>query len=217
MAKIATPSESRYTDNHMTGDQIAEHNRIFQEATEILKGRIRLDEHAGTRTVTERDWGDLERAIQLLQRVLELNPENWASMWFIGKIYQRFDNHSAAYDWFKRSYAINPSQPDVAREASISAAEIGEADAAIKFAYRAIQIAPGNSGLYANLAVANLQAGRLEEADVAVRQALAGNPTDDLSKTVAAMIKHFRDTGITPPVSTTALLNYWRRIGQKSR
>ena len=196
---------------------IAEHNRLFQEAAELIKGEIPLH---GQPDLPEPGWlltRKLRHAITLFERVLEMNPDNWSAMWLVGKVYQRFRNTSVALSWFERSAQINLSQPDVAREASICAMEIGRTEVAIAFAERAARIQPANPGLHANLALAYLLAGRVTDAQTAVRQALVGDPSDSISQTIQAMVQYFASSGEVPPTSGPSLTKYWNKNGKQPR
>ena len=150
----------------------------------------------------------LKRAISLFQRVLELNPRNWSALWLIGKVHQRLGDQAAALSAFERAYQINPRQPDIAREASMSATEIGRTDAAILFGLRATEIEPANAGLHANLALTYLLAARLAEAQASINRSLALDPNDKISKTIATAIEHFVASGHAPPSSTRELSRY---------
>jgi tetratricopeptide (TPR) repeat protein len=132
-------------------------------------------------------------------------------MWFTGKVYQCCHDQATALAWFERAYQINASEADVAREASTCAMELARHDTAIGFAHRAVQIAPANPGLHANLALAYLLAGRIPEAQNEIGCAVATDPTDIISKTIDSMTKHFAANGRTPPATTPALLTYWAK------
>jgi tetratricopeptide (TPR) repeat protein len=199
----------------ITDELAAEHDRIFQEARAATGGQIPLHGQSDMPVPSWLSAQKLRHAIALFERVLQINPENWSAMWFIGKIHQRFRNTSEALSWFERSYQVNPSQPDIAREASLCAMEIGRHDAAISLAHRATQIEPTNAGLHANLALAYLLAGRLSDAQMAVERASASDPSDTISQTIRAMIQHFAANGRVPPATTPALLGYWRTARKK--
>jgi tetratricopeptide (TPR) repeat protein len=195
----------------MTAEEIKRHDELFREAVGLAEQRIQVHSRR-IRSPDSSDRQTLENALHLFEQVIQLNERNWAAMWFIGKIHQRLGDHNAAYDSFKASYSINPSQMDVAREAAIAAAEIGEIDAAIVFAHRAVQLAPQDAGLHANLALANLLSGRLSAAAAEISRALAIHRSDVASRTVAQMIAHFQAKGTTPPRSTPELITYWNRL-----
>lgn len=118
----------------MNSDLIPEHNLPLKEASLIIRDQIPL---LGKPELPAPGWflrRRLRHAITLYERVLEMNPTNWSAMWFIGKIHQRFCELPEALIWFERSHRTNPSQPDVVREASICAMEIGSAGKAIEYA-----------------------------------------------------------------------------------
>src|ERR1043166_1048945 len=195
----------------MTDEQIAEHDRVFQEAAGIVKDEILLQKRSD---ISAPDWflrRKLNRALSLFERVIHLNPENWSAMWLSGKVCQRLNDPDTALSWFERAYQINPSRPDVAREASICAMDSGRHDAAITFAHRAVQIEPTNPGLHANLALSSLLAARIPDAQASIDSALSGDPKDNISQTIAAMIRHFTSKGSKPPTTAPVLLAYWAK------
>ena len=190
---------------------VPEHNRLFKEASTIIQGQIPLH---GQPQLPKPSWllaRKLRHAIALYRRVLDINPTNWSAMWLVGKIHQRFHELPEALTWFERSHQTNPSQPDVVREASICAMEIGSAEKAIEYSLRATQIQPSDPGLRANLALAYLLAGRITEAQKSVEEALTIEPRDKISQTIGSMIGHFAANGRVPPTTAPALLKYWER------
>jgi Flp pilus assembly protein TadD len=134
-------------------------------------------------------------------------------MWMQGKVYQVLGNDSEALRLFLRALEINPSQVDVAREASISAMAINRSEDAIYYARRALQSQPSNVGLKANLALALLLAGKLPEAKEVIDNAVATGKADTITRTLSSMIEHFIATGEKPPTTATALEDYWRNMG----
>jgi tetratricopeptide (TPR) repeat protein len=195
----------------LTEQQRLEHNQSFEEASALIKDEIPLHERPN---MPEPGWllrRRLKRALSLFDRVLQLNPENWSALWLVGKVHQRLRDYTAALSWFERAYQVNPSQPDVAREASMCAMDVGRHDAAIVFAHRATQIDPANAGLHANFALAYLLAGHLPDARASIERSLAAEQNDKISRTIEAIIQHFAANGRTPPTTTPALQDYWRK------
>ncbi len=200
----------------LTEQQRLEHNKAFEEAAAIVKNEILIHEHP---QMPKPGWflrRKLNHALSLFDHVLELNPENWPAMWNVGKVHQRFGDYVTALSWFERAYQINPSQPDVAREAALCAMEIGRHDAAIVFAHRSVQIEPNNGGRHANLALAYLLANRTSDAQASIDHALAADPSDKICQRIKAIIQHFNTNGRTPPTTTPTLLEYWQKNAPKS-
>lgn len=197
----------------MTPAEVEEHNRAFQDGSELVKGELLLTGSRAPACVDQSCRARLERALCLFARVLEINPKNWAAMWLAGKLHQRLGDDSAALAWFSKAHSENPSQPDVAREASICAMALGRSTDAIYYAQRALHSKPSDSGLQANLALAFLLAGRLDEAKTAVVKALAIDASDSVSQTIRSMTDHFADCRKRPPSTTAALDKYWKQVG----
>ena len=198
----------------MTPEQIEEHNRIYREAAHLAQGEIILQERRAAVSVDRSTRTNLERALKLFARVLEIHPENWSAMWFLGKIHQRLGNYPAALTWFVGAHGISPSQHGVTREASICAMHIGRSQDAFRYALAALQAQPSNFGLQANLALALLLANRLDEAKSAIDISLVGDPSDVSSQTIRLMVQHFIAVGQRPPSSTPELEVYWKtKIG----
>ncbi len=190
---------------------VAEHNRLYSDALKASMNEIPLADRPHMPAPGWLTAYKLRRAIALFKRALQINPQNWNAMWFIGKLEQRLRNWEEAFDYHVRAYQINPTQPDVAREASLSAMALGRTDEAIRIAHAASSLQPSNAGLSANLALAYLLAGRVSDAHVAIDQALSQDPNDAVSETLEAMIRHFESYGRVPPNTTSKLENYWQQ------
>src|SRR3954451_22063581 len=68
----------------------------------------------------------LKMARKLLGIVIAKMPRSWNSLWIAGKIHERMKEYRLALDCFKQGLAANPSQPDLAVEASLAAVYLGE-------------------------------------------------------------------------------------------
>lgn len=111
-------------------------------------------------------------------------------MWQLGKIYQRLGQHDEASLWFDRAFEVNPTQPDVAREAGLAALEAGRyRDGACLFLV-AIQSSPGDGGLRANLALAYLLDSRREDALREAELAAKQDPSDAVSANVLRLVRN---------------------------
>lgn len=198
----------------MTEEERTEHNRTFEEAAAIV--RSELPGEAGD-DLPSPGWfarRKLARALMLFERVVSLNPKNWSAHWMMGRVHLVLKDTPMALECFERAHTANPSQPEVARQASRCAMDLGRHEAAFGFAQRAVQIDPNSAALRYNLALACLLAGQLPEAQLAVSQAIAGEPSNTTTQELRAIIQHFATQGGTPPATTAALFEYWRERGK---
>jgi tetratricopeptide (TPR) repeat protein len=169
-------------------DAESEHNRLYREALAAVRPLIEVHGRP-VQKPTAAQQSELRRGIGLFDRVLHINPRNWAAIWLVGKAYQRLREFDHALDWFSRAHNINPSQPDVSREAAIAAMELGRPLDAIPFCESAIKAKPSDPGLYANLALAILFSGDANRAEMIVRDALHRDPADKITLHIAEVCR----------------------------
>jgi tetratricopeptide (TPR) repeat protein len=127
-------------------------------------------------------------ARKLLGIVITDIPRSWNSLWIAGKIHERLQEYRLALDCFERGLAANPSQPDLAIEASLAAVYLGAGLEAEKYAKVAVAARPTDPGHRADMALALLVAGKPQEAQLAVEEALKLAPDDNVTKALHCLI-----------------------------
>lgn len=169
-----------------------EHDRLYAEAVEFCRQLIVIAGRA-QHGLSSQEKRQLEDASALFRRVVEINNQNWSAMWHLGKIYQRLGNYQVALEHFASAHKVKPDQPDVAREAAITALQAGLPQDAVEYCKRAIENNPYDPGLKANLALAFLFSERPKEAQAVVIEALNENPDDQITERLAKLIKEVLD------------------------
>lgn len=164
-----------------------EHNAAFKRGAALISPNMELLDRAGKSDAKAR--AEITEGIRYLNAVTEYNPENWAAFWIKGKGYQSLGDWTAANAEFKKSFEQQDQNPDVAREYALSCMELGLSDEAIKAAVHAVKTDPADSGLQANLALAYLIGGKIEEAKKAIAISLEKSPDDKISQTVKTVIE----------------------------
>jgi Flp pilus assembly protein TadD len=129
-----------------------------------------------------------QKAISLFEQALAIKPDNWASMWALGKIYQRMGDDATALEWFTKAHRIEPTKPDIIREASLCAMNLGKGKEAVGFTSAAIELNPDAAGLVANLALALLLDNRPQEAKEKAEHAVNANSKDVVPRNVLQFI-----------------------------
>jgi tetratricopeptide (TPR) repeat protein len=166
----------------------ARHGELYKQACRLIEGLILLSNEE-PQPLDPLQRQRLEDAIPLFIEVVAINPGNWAAMWMLGKVYQRLGEYQHGLTWFSRAHRVNSDQPDVAREASIAAMDLGRAEEAIPFCERAIETNPDDAGLRANLALALLFSGKPGEARTVAQEALARDPADKITAHIVRIIE----------------------------
>ena len=114
------------------------------------------------------------RAIALYDEALAIVPTDDRALLWKGKCEQAIGRAPQALDSYARGFLANPSNADLAREASITACELRRFDVAAYYAREALRLQPDGEGLQTNLALACLFGGddvsALRAAEEAKRQ-----------------------------------------------
>jgi Flp pilus assembly protein TadD len=161
---------------------VHEHNRLYREAVDLITPRLRTAE-CPEPAMDGDTVEELTRAVELLDRVVELNPGNASAYWFRGKAQQVLEDPESALKSFVRSYEYRPSA-EAASEAGISAMEMGDHALGVGLLRMGLQLRPDDPGLLANLGLALLFDGRPVEARPELLKALSLAPQDRTSRSL---------------------------------
>jgi len=171
----------------LTEDQREEHNQLWNQASSIVE-ELKLYARVPPYKPGFFEARKMRKAIALLDKVLALHPGNAAALWMQGKIQQLLGDLEASLDRFAKACLIDPNNADFAREAGISATELGKLDVAVFYAQEALKARPGDAGLRTNLAVAHLFAGNLAAAQMEISDARTAEPDDPVTRSVWVLV-----------------------------
>ncbi len=197
---VAIPSETHaskppepYTD--------ADHDRIYQQGCDLISPYMQIvgkeARPAGTREARQ----SLMQGISLLEQVVHMNPDNWSAYWVIGKAYQALQDSKKACDAFGRSFALQKNHADVAREYMLESLNVGRTAQAVDAAEHGARIRPNDAGLLANLALAYLLDGKIEDALRSIEKSIELAPDDEISKNLRTIVRDVQDGKRTQPQS----------------
>jgi Flp pilus assembly protein TadD len=189
----------------MPTDPTLVHDQLFARATGLAQRFIVVGAPLSLRRLGWLERWRLSRCLKLFDRVLELNPQNWAARWTQGKVLQRLGRHADALRRFEAAHQMNPAQSDVAREAGIEAGALGEARLAVKYCEVAASLRPTDAGLVSNLALAFLINGELDRAMATAGAATLMNPKDDVSASLRRLIEDVASGRRPLPKSTSEI------------
>ncbi|MDP6634438.1 MAG: tetratricopeptide repeat protein [Phycisphaerae bacterium] len=176
-----------------TQAEIDKHDALVERADKLCQGMLLIHDSYPPNRLGWFGRRKLRKAILCFEEALRMNPQAWASMWRLGKIHQRLGDHSTSLRWFSRAHKVNPTQPDVAREAGLAALDCGQAKAALKFCQAAVDNSPDDAGLVCNLALAHMLCGDDQAALQCVTRAVEADPNDKVSANVRKLVCDVRD------------------------
>jgi tetratricopeptide (TPR) repeat protein len=159
------------------------HDRLYKQAMVLVDGELPLH---GMR---QRPPGfflrrRLQKGVALLDQVIEINPRNWAALWVAGMTLRRLGDHAGSLDRLARACEFSGGNPDVPREAGLSAMNAGQFDESIRFTTHAMRLAPDDAGLIANLALAHLLNQSPAEASRFAEEAVRMSPEDAINRKI---------------------------------
>lgn len=183
-----------------------EHDRLYQEGLDLINPYMHIVGRDHQSADTEKAHDELSRGKDLLQQVLKINPGNGSAWWIIGKAEQVLKDTEAACDAFRKAYQLRNDNADTAREYMFECLKLGRTKQAIAAARHARELKPNDMGLVANLGLALMIGGELEEAAETIEVALAGAPDDPISQKLKQRIADIR-AGIKPQPHNLGDLN----------
>ena len=122
-----------------TLEQADRHNELTAKGWDIIRENIFIHESENQGPPADSGQTELESATNFFLEALKINPEGWSSMWALGKVYQRLGQHDESLDWFGKALKLNPSQPNVAREAGLAALDVGEIPSGLQYCLLAVE------------------------------------------------------------------------------
>ena len=188
-----------------------EAQKLWEKACALTKGELILHENQGRKPPGFWTRLKLKRAVNLLEKVLQLAQNHWNSMWILGKTVQRLGDERAAFDWFVKAWDQTPRNIDVAREAALSAMHLGLARHAIEYCEEALKLEPNDPGMICNLALALIHDGKPSEALVKAKVAVDGNPNDTVSVNVMRLAQHLVQTMTPSPRNSAEIQDFCRK------
>ncbi|MEZ4851188.1 MAG: tetratricopeptide repeat protein [Bacteroidia bacterium] len=173
--------------HNLTDDQVKAFNFHYKKAGELSKELVILNgnEQLKLNFLKRRK---INKAIKHYNKCVQLVPDHWPSMWLMAKLYQSLGESEKALLLFEDALELEKENPDIAREASISAMNAGKVEEAIKYSEEAINRAPENAGLMANHALNLLIAEKDHDALNWIKKAIEISPYDPINLNVNDLI-----------------------------
>lgn len=168
---------------NLTNQQVSEFNAAYELACRKMKGLVILEEYR------KNEMNFFERirakkAIKAFEQALLIYPEHWASMLFLGKIYQRMNMHEKSLAYFESALKFEHENHNIPQEASLAAMHLNKIDKAIEYSREALRRKPADPALLGNHSMNLFIAGLDQEALETINIALTINPDDEINQRV---------------------------------
>lgn len=190
-------------DQNLTAVEAAEYTKVYKKGSDLVMRHINLHDHQPAPAPTRE--AELREGLGSLQRAVALQPKSWPAHWLIGKGYQALDDHPRAYEAFRQATRLCTENADLPRELCLECFELGKFWEAVEAARMAVRVERADPGLQANLALALLLAGDVDEALDQAEQAVARNPRDEINRNLLTIVQEIKE-GRRPQPRTLAEL-----------
>lgn len=129
-----------------------------------------------------------KKAIKHYSECLSMIPNHWQTNFLIAKVYQAMSENIKALEHFESAIKIEKTNPDLPREASISAMDSGNVKLAVEYSQEAIKRESNDAGLYCNHAINLMVLGNDDEAKTYIERAMEIEPSDEINKNACSLI-----------------------------
>jgi tetratricopeptide (TPR) repeat protein len=172
----------------LTENQISEFNHHYNKACNLQKGIILID---GYKNKDLGFFGKMraKKALKSFNSALEIYPESWQSLFFVGKIFQRLKEYEASMVYIERAMVYEKNHV-LYQEASLVAMHLQQIDKAIELSKTSIEISPENFALLGNHSMNLLVDGHDNEAMEIIEKALLINPNDSMNINIKKKIEN---------------------------
>jgi tetratricopeptide (TPR) repeat protein len=195
--------------------------RMYSEALARYENALRLDpknavyhEQMGR---LWRDWGYLQRGVDVLKTALELDPGFFEAWNTLGTIFDRQANHAEAQRAFAQALSLNADLDYVHSNLCFSYLQSGKVEEAVRHGERAIHLNPTMPFAHNNLAIAY---GILGDLDRSLAEFKEGGDEAGARNNLGLILlkreqfteamEQFKLAGRLRPFYKEAATNYWR-------
>jgi Flp pilus assembly protein TadD len=197
--RCPTPHNNVFAVTPVDEETVQLHNTLMRGAADILLPYLSVAERKEKDATAPEDRAAVQRGIEMLERVLQINPQNWSASWFLGMAFNVLVRLDDAYQAFARAYSLHQDNPDVGRQLVLACLSLGKATEALNVSSQLLARWPDDSGFLANHALACLINNRVSDAVAAITRSLELNPDDPISRNVQKVILECQTGRRSPP------------------
>ena len=172
---------------NLTNHEINDFNREYKIASQKIDGIIILDNYR-PKKISFFEKLRAKKSIKHFERALKIMPEHFASLFFLGKIYQRLEEYEKSLVYFEKALEFEKENYSLPQEASLVAMHLNKIEKAIQFSLEALKRNPSNFALMGNHSMNLLIAGKDKEAIEQIEIALKLNPDDLVNNNIKRKI-----------------------------
>jgi tetratricopeptide (TPR) repeat protein len=172
---------------NLTDQQIAVFNDKYQKACDKMEGIVILENYRPS-GIGFFEKIRAKKAIKYFEEALEIEPNHYQSLFFLGKIYQRFGEYDKSLSLFEKVMQLEKENHNSPLEASLVAMHLNQLDKALEYSNEGLRRKPNDFALLGNHSMNLLIAGKDQETKETIVKAITLNPTDEINKRIQSKI-----------------------------
>lgn len=169
---------------------------LFQQAGAIVTANLR---NPGSSPAPAEVAVEIQRAIEMLETIVERSSESWRVHWLLGKAWHALGKSELAFVSLSKAFELEKQESVIPRELCGICLELGRGSDAVRISEHAIGLEPQNPELLGNLAVAHLIDGKHKQAQATIEAALKQNPNDPINQTLKRVVADVMNGRRTQP------------------
>jgi tetratricopeptide (TPR) repeat protein len=118
---------SEENNMNLKNETVDEYNKYYDLATEEIKGLLVMGK-GKYMPLEASEEARVHQAIWYFRKALAIYNGHWPCMFFLGKLYQRLDQHETAIGYFEKALKLDSENHNIPQEASISGMYLNKGD-----------------------------------------------------------------------------------------
>ncbi len=165
---------------NLTEKEINKFNSFYDDACKKMEGLIILEGYT-PKSPNFFEKRKIKKSIDIFKKALEIVPEHFPSLFFIGKLYQRLGKYEDSLSYFEKALIYEHNNHTLPQEASLVAMHLNNTEKALEYSLEAVRRKPDNIGVLGNHSMNLLIFGKDEEALLFIDKALSIDPSDKIN------------------------------------
>jgi tetratricopeptide (TPR) repeat protein len=175
------------------------HDQLLQGAIDLIQPYQNILEEYDEGSLPEEVIKSVKRAIQLLERVISINPQGWYGLFLLGTYYKLLSNLESAYIAFRRAYTYQKEEKNVGICLVETCIALGRGHEAVRINIELINHFPQDLGLRANLSLALLIDGYVDQAVDVIENVLHYDPNDPITRNLWILARGVQEGKVQRP------------------
>ena len=179
MERLGPAVDRLFVDEENPVPDSRDADALYAEASDLFSPFLDWSGHH--RAASPDEARTVRRVCQLLEEAIDIDLSDWQAHWLLGFAHRFLGDHEAAFHAFRSAYKLEKENDSPGREYCRECLALNRTQEAISVAQQLVVRHPHDAGLKANLGLALLTAGQLQEGARWITDAHTIDPDDPMT------------------------------------